>query len=234
MYVYKIKNKLNGRLYIGQTIKTIKESKNYYGSGKLIQIAIKKYGIENFEKSILCECKTQDELNEIEIFYIKKYNSIICGYNIAPGGNVYSHWIGKTFTEKHKKKIGVASSSWLNDNKKNINFLNSMRSKEIRKKISERMKDNIPWNKGKTNVYSEESIEKMSESAKHRNINEETENIRREKISIFMKESHPNSIKIIDTRDNKIYKNIKIFCNENNISWYKLNILRKNNIIKEI
>jgi hypothetical protein len=67
MYIYKITNLVNGKMYIGQSSKVVEESKNYYGSGLLIKRSIEKYGIENFKKEILENCETQLELGDREI-----------------------------------------------------------------------------------------------------------------------------------------------------------------------
>lgn len=49
-YVYKITNNVNGKIYIGQK-KSEKLLENYWGSGKLIVEAIKKYGKIIFQRS---------------------------------------------------------------------------------------------------------------------------------------------------------------------------------------
>jgi len=84
MVIYEIKNKINGKVYIGQH--SSNELNSYYGSGKLIKYAINKYGIENFERTILEICSTKDELNEREKYWIKEKSSIINGYNLTDGG----------------------------------------------------------------------------------------------------------------------------------------------------
>jgi group I intron endonuclease len=82
--VYEIKNNINGKSYIGQYSGLSFEK--YFGSGKLIKLAIKKYGLENFTKTILEECSNKVELNEKEIFWIDKLETIENGYNLTEGG----------------------------------------------------------------------------------------------------------------------------------------------------
>lgn len=286
MYIYKIRNKINNKIYIGQCSKNIVKSKKYFGSGILIQKAIQKYGIENFEKTILCECCTKDELNQKEKFYITKYKSNVNGYNISLGGNggnlgdeintkisnkikelwksgYYSnidwserpspihspetiekikksqsgengYWYGKTLSDNHRHNIKLNTQKAFERDDVREKFIKAMRSNEVREKISKSLKGNTPWNKGKTNVYNQDQIKKMSESAKNRNINEETEFIRREKISNYFIQNHPNKIKIVDNRDGSIYRSVKDFCDKTNTSWYKTKKMRKDGIINEL
>jgi hypothetical protein len=85
MIIYKTTNNVNGKIYIGQDYYN---NPKYFGSGLIIQRAIKKYGIDSFKKEILERCKTQEELNEREIYWIAFYNSCDkkIGYNISHGG----------------------------------------------------------------------------------------------------------------------------------------------------
>lgn len=90
MYVYLTRNLINNKIYIGKSTKEPEKSRGYLGSGKIILKSIKKYGKENFVKSILSD-KIADEsqLNNIEKYYIWLFNSQNrnVGYNIADGGN---------------------------------------------------------------------------------------------------------------------------------------------------
>jgi group I intron endonuclease len=85
-FIYLTTNKMNGKKYIGMCKNT--HGKTYIGSGKLLKEAIKKYGIENFERIILQECETFEELSDAEKFWIEKYNAVEDKnfYNLTSGG----------------------------------------------------------------------------------------------------------------------------------------------------
>lgn len=89
MIIYKTTNLINNKIYIGQDVNN---NPNYYGSGKILKQAIKKNGKENFEKVILEKCASKEELNEREIYWIKKLDATNpeIGYNLAFGGNTCS------------------------------------------------------------------------------------------------------------------------------------------------
>jgi len=99
MYVYKTTNNINGKLYIGQS--TLEYDTVYLGSGRLIKLAIRKYGRKSFSKELLEECATQDELDSREKYWISYYSSTerSKGYNLSAGGE-HSH-IPKTSGDNH-------------------------------------------------------------------------------------------------------------------------------------
>lgn len=92
-YIYKITNLINNKSYIGQTKNTIKiRMYKHYSKAKQenitgIDAAIKKYGKENFIIEELCQCQNQD-LDELEKFYINKYDTFNKGYNLTTGGQL--------------------------------------------------------------------------------------------------------------------------------------------------
>lgn len=84
--IYQIQNKLNGMIYIGQHI-TDNINDDYMGSGIWIKRAIAKYGVENFEKTILFECSSKDEMNKKEAEIVNKdFIAREDVYNIKLGG----------------------------------------------------------------------------------------------------------------------------------------------------
>lgn len=87
MIIYKITNKLNGKVYIGQTTRSLaariyEHIHNHSRVGK----DIVKYGRDNFDISVIDNAKTKEELDDLEIFWIAWYNSTQNGYNILRGG----------------------------------------------------------------------------------------------------------------------------------------------------
>ena len=91
-FIYKITNKVNNKVYIGQTRYTVESRwrqhlKNYNVEHRKqpLYLAFEKYGIENFEIETVEEVNV-NSLDEREIFWIAKYNSFKEGYNATIGG----------------------------------------------------------------------------------------------------------------------------------------------------
>ena len=85
--IYQVRNKLNGMIYIGQH-QTENIDDGYMGSGLRIRRAIKKYGLENFEKTILFECKSEEEMNAKEAEIVNEdFIARDDVYNIKLGGD---------------------------------------------------------------------------------------------------------------------------------------------------
>lgn len=86
-FVYETVNLVNGKKYIGKRVYN-KGWEKYLGSGQILKLAIKKYGRENFQRVILKECSSAQELEEAERFYIALYGAVEDPnyYNLAEGG----------------------------------------------------------------------------------------------------------------------------------------------------
>lgn len=120
--IYIIKNNLNGKCYIGQSIKIrsrIKDHMRNAKNGKLdlpIYRAINKYGFHNFTIDILesfipdADMTNTDlikQLDQLEIKYIEEYNAYTDGYNCTKGGDFGV--LGLKMTEERKKKVSENS-----------------------------------------------------------------------------------------------------------------------------
>lgn len=91
--IYKITNKLNNKVYIGQSnnvLRRISEHKRHRRVN--IDSYINVLGVDNFEFEILEEC-SKEELDAKEQQYIEQYNSIEDGYNLQQGG--YNNSMGE-------------------------------------------------------------------------------------------------------------------------------------------
>lgn len=101
MWIYKITNIQNNKVYIGQSIRPIEQRFHRHINDAMNNIldthfarAIRKYGKENFIIEEIDTALTQDELNKKEQYWIQYYNSVIDGYNETDaiskcGGNTY-------------------------------------------------------------------------------------------------------------------------------------------------
>ena len=126
-YIYKTTNLLNSKIYIGQKKSNI-FVKSYYGSGTLIKKAIAKYGEENFSVELIDFAMSADELDEKEIWYIKKLKSkhTYGNYNLADGGFLARYDFNNQ--PEWKKEETRKKLSLVNKGRK--------RTKETRKRIS--------------------------------------------------------------------------------------------------
>lgn len=104
--IYRITNHINGKTYVGQH-KYIDLNDSYMGSGKLLQLAFKKYGLDNFSKDILISeipTREQADKEEIRMISLERFNGH-GEYNIVDGGQGFRGH----HTEETKRKIGKAS-----------------------------------------------------------------------------------------------------------------------------
>jgi len=169
-YIYKITNKVNGKMYIGKTknvisrfarhvkiSETFSESDNHF---QIIHKAIKKYGKENFLLETIEVCN-EINVNEKEIFWISmlKTQDKNYGYNLTSGGdgaiNVSEEskekrrlkMLGRKHTDEHNKKISESHKG-------------KIITKEVRQKISVANSGENNGRFGKT--VSDETRKKMS------------------------------------------------------------------------
>lgn len=86
--IYKITNRLNGKLYIGQTRQTIeKRFIQHSKADSPLGNAMRDCGLDNFTIEVIEECATQDQANDRERFWIKVLNcKVPDGYNRSNGG----------------------------------------------------------------------------------------------------------------------------------------------------
>jgi group I intron endonuclease len=137
--IYLITNKANGKVYVGQTQKTVEFRWRQHvttaarKNNMLIYRAIAKYGAEVFEVKTLEAVETKNQANWLESFYIgvTKANNPEFGYNLTAGGE---GTVGLKFSDEHRKNLSEAHKWQVGENSPSYGRIVS---EETRKKMSE-------------------------------------------------------------------------------------------------
>jgi len=188
MIIYKATNIINGKCYIGQTIRSLKDRINQHiivknnKSRTYFHNTLNKHGIESFIWEVIEECDSKEELDEMEFHYIKQYKSYWKdnGYNLTHGGDGRYDFItseetrkklsiankGKKRSKETRKKLSISKMGDKNS------FYGKHHSEETKRKISEALKGENNPNYGKK--LSEEHKKSISETLKGRKLSEET------------------------------------------------------------
>lgn len=199
--IYKITNTVNNKCYIGQAVNLRSRIKGHLSCIKKnynypLYHSIRKHNVENFELEILVQGNfSKTELNDLEIDFIRLYNSIdrLYGYNLTAGGEGV---VGLKHSQKTKEKIGKLSKGrkhseetkkliGLKSKGRNLGYKHSEETKEkfrqakIGKKLSKEHREKISKiHKGK--ITSQETKEKMRKSSLGKITSEETKNKQRD------------------------------------------------------
>jgi len=224
MLIYKITNKINGKIYIGQT-KGDKDARfdKHCAQKNCIAIhnAIKKYGRENFtideiEKNI----KTKKDLNDREIYYISYYNSTDpkIGYNICLGGEG-----GPIMTGKNHPNWGKSNPklSELNKNRKGIPL-----SEDRKEKMSQRFSG--PGNPRFGVALSEDTKNKISIGNSGKQHSESSKKTRSDRSKGSGNPNFGKSISDLVSQNFKKFnemRKISIKCNETNETYSSMSAL---------
>lgn len=150
--VYKHKNKINGKVYIGMTCRPEQRWHPYsYKKCPAFYAAIQKYGWENFEHIIIADGLTKKEAQQLEVEQIKAHNSRNreCGYNLGNGGECNA--LGYKYTSEQRERLSEARKgkgkgkhvSTATEFKKGHGF-----SEEALTKMRLAKLGKTPWNKG--------------------------------------------------------------------------------------
>ena len=111
MFIYKISNSVNNKVYIGQTIRPIEERFARHINDAMNGIldthfarAIRLYGPDKFSIELIDTATTQEEVTQKEHDYIIKFNSVEEGYNET---DAISKCGGNTYKSKTKEEMEV-------------------------------------------------------------------------------------------------------------------------------
>lgn len=176
MIIYKITNKVNNKIYIGQTVLSLNKRRNQHlvcEKETPLYNAIRKHGKDNFTFEVICTALNKSYLNELEAFFIKFYDCMTPeGYNLTSGGD--SAFSRSEHTKKLQRKA----------------MTGRVVSQETRDKISKSLMGNISPRKGVT--LSSETKNKISMAQIGRKVSEETKQ--------KMRDTHKRRLAIDSTR----------------------------------
>lgn len=154
--VYKYTNMINGKVYVGRTMRTLIERAGKNGNGyktcSRFYEAICKYGWDNFKLEILAEGVSLKDGIALEKYYINLYrsNEEEYGYNILS-------------QEPNTGRLPESTKGKIRDSRARL-------TKEQRENISVAHMGQKAWNKGiKTGPMSKEAIRNMIDSRKNGN-----------------------------------------------------------------
>jgi group I intron endonuclease len=114
MVIYKVTNKENGKVYIGKTVRELRERKwAHYNSARNsnsdtnFHRALRKYPKNSFQWEVIATTDNNDELNQLEVQFIKEYDSFKSGYNMTEGGTGgFTYKRGTEMYDRIKHKLG--------------------------------------------------------------------------------------------------------------------------------
>lgn len=114
MLIYLITNTINNKVYVGQTVRAMKD--RWYGhksdaktrkNNMVISRAIQKHGKENFKIEMIACATNMTELNYLEWIHIHKYNSLHPnGYNMIEGGG------SRKPSKETREKLSIARKKY--------------------------------------------------------------------------------------------------------------------------
>lgn len=151
--VYKITNKITGKVYIGITNQGAGTRYRHHwyeariGEPAPIHRSMAKYGEENFTLEIIDFADTCDELKDKEKYWIKQYdsNNREKGYNLTEGGDgtfgrlhseetkdkIRQKAIGRKASEETKKKMSEAQSKYKDAHRAHADAIRLLNQKAI-------------------------------------------------------------------------------------------------------
>jgi group I intron endonuclease len=195
MYIYLITNLVNGKYYVGQTIKKniharwnahLREMRS--GSNFRLHNAIRKYGTENFTIEMLTTATSWEQLNQLERIWIISLHSYdrATGYNMTMGGDGVKGYKHSAEARKKLSESHLGRPGWNKGKKMSPEFCammsqarkgrkSPMEGKKHSPEVIELLRKLGGRNKGRKGYkHTEEARKNISEAQRGRTHSEET------------------------------------------------------------
>ena len=218
--IYKVTNKINGKVYIGQSVDIGRRWCEHMNAKDDIYFhkAIQKYGVDNFIWEVIEKCK-KSELDERESYWIEYYDSFNKGYNCTKGGDVgpvmhgednpnwkggisldrseynkqYNKQYSKQWYETNKDKIKEKAKEYRESNKDKIKEYREANKEELKKKQKEYREANKEKMKEKMKEYAKQYYEENKDKIKEKT--KEYYEINKEKMKEYRRQRNKKSMK---------------------------------------
>ena len=229
MVVYLLTDTTNGKQYVGQTQRKLRERILEHMKADLyVDRKLRAHGWGNVTIKILDECTTIDELNECEIRQIAKFNTKYPnGYNMADGGEgkpghkcseetkalLSKLKTGLKHSPESIAKMSAATTEQMKDPAVREHLAEINRGKKASEETRKKMSKTRQGRK-----HTEESKQKISEKNKGKGLSEEA----RQKLS-ESRRKNPGPRKIICVETGIIYNSIAEASRKYNINYKAIN-----------
>jgi len=214
--IYGLKNKINNKWYVGQSAVSIQGRWDEYrrlqctNQPKLLN-ALKKYGYDNFETTIIEECDSVGWILDYrEMYWILTLDSVRCGYNCTGGGSSGKHFpesiqkmkdsfqrrkrsesyrtILQKCSDGGKKSKGIKRSQETKEKMRAVHKLRYQASGETRERLKRMSTNHVG------RPLSDETKKKISEATNGKKISVECRKKLSESLCNFYKENSHNWI----------------------------------------
>jgi group I intron endonuclease len=192
---------INGKRYVGKTVRRLEDRRILHerdakgGSKLAFHRAIRKYGKEAFEWSVLMHDDDENDLNISEALAIRVLKTRVpSGYNMTSGGEGGDCFLGRKHTEESKEKIRLARRRRKNNTKEQnekirralIGHVMSAKAKEkftfAGRKHSDESKKKLSLSRLRLGIKLSEENKKKFTFAGRRHSEETKEKMRRSKL----------------------------------------------------
>lgn len=217
--IYCYKNKVDGKCYIGQTGDEKKRKRDHKSAAirnapgcSYFHKAIRKYGMDGFEYTVLHSGKTREELNELERIEIENRNTMApFGYNLKTGGVERV-----TLSDASREKMRASMKKNFSDPEYRRIHIEKMNTPEVKARVSESLKKSEKFQKANREARERRKIKYAPISARKKRVKEILKYIAQKERARFHKTEEYKKIvksqRMLCPPKVHVYSCVPIFC----------------------